>query len=97
MRTSCKGGFNREERERYAYSTQAQVRSGSLEPKIALAWSMVHGFATLMLDNRRLAAGVGGDVRRARDLIGELLMRTRPVFEAEDRPAAPARKRRPRP
>jgi AcrR family transcriptional regulator len=75
--------------------TQAQVRSGSLEPKIALAWSLVHGFATLILDNRAFAAVVGGDVRRARDLIRDLLMRTRPVFEAEDRPATPARKRRP--
>jgi AcrR family transcriptional regulator len=71
--------------------TQAKVRSGSLEPKIALAWSMVHGFATLMLDNRQFATVVGGDARRAHDLMGELLMRVRPVFEAGDRPAAPAR------
>ena len=37
-------------------TTQAKVRSASLEPKIALAWSMVHGFATLMLDRRGVRA-----------------------------------------
>jgi AcrR family transcriptional regulator len=71
--------------------TQANVNSAGLEPKIALAWSMVHGFATLMLDNRQFATVVGGDARRAHHLMAELLMRARPVFEAEDRPAAPAR------
>jgi AcrR family transcriptional regulator len=75
-------------------TAQAKVRGAPLEPKIVLAWSIVHGFATLMLDNRGFATVVGGDARHAHGLMEELLMRSRPVFEAGDRPAARAGKRR---
>lgn len=48
--------------------------------RIALAWSIVHGYATLMLDNRAFAAQAEGDPRRALALVASLLEMSRPGF-----------------
>jgi AcrR family transcriptional regulator len=48
--------------------------------RTALAWSIVHGFATLMIDNRGFATQAGGDRRDALNLVEALLRRSRPAF-----------------
>jgi AcrR family transcriptional regulator len=48
--------------------------------KIALAWSMVHGYATLMLDNRAFAAHAHGDRARALAMMEAMLVSARPAF-----------------
>lgn len=63
--------------------------------KTALAWSMVHGFATLMLDNALFAAEAQGDRARALAMVESLLRSTEAAFRARPRPprraAAPGR------
>lgn len=49
--------------------------------KIALAWSMVHGYATLMLDNRQFAAHAHGDRARALATVESMLRSAQPAFE----------------
>jgi len=51
-----------------------------LGPCTALAWSLVHGMATLMLDNGMFACRVG-DHEAARAMFLELMRRSRPLFE----------------
>lgn len=46
----------------------------------ALAWSMVHGFATLMVENERFAAQAGGDHGRALAMVEAMLALSRPAF-----------------
>ena len=70
---------------------EGRARGAALQPRVALAWSLVHGFATLMLDNRQFAAVVGDDASRAHQLMGDLLLRIRVVFEGSDSPSGPAR------
>lgn len=54
-----------------------------LEEKTALAWSIVHGFATLLIDNRNFARGAGGDKpARALAMLRTMLQLSRPAFEA---------------
>lgn len=48
--------------------------------KVALAWSLVHGYATLMLDNRHFAAHAQGDRDRALAMAESLLRSARPAF-----------------
>ncbi|MGH8194416.1 MAG: TetR/AcrR family transcriptional regulator [Woeseiaceae bacterium] len=55
------------------------------EDKIALAWSIVHGFATLLIDNRKFAEQVQGDSSRALTMLENMLRLSRPAFEARDR------------
>lgn len=57
--------------------TNSQQRQ---QEKIALAWSMVHGFATLMLDNRDFASHAQGDPGRALAMIEAMLRRARATF-----------------
>lgn len=50
--------------------------------KVALAWSTVHGFATLLIDNRNFAARVSGGSRaRALETLERLIESNRPAFE----------------
>lgn len=50
--------------------------------KVALAWSLVHGFATLVIDNRNFAARVSGGSRtRALETVARLIEANRPAFE----------------
>jgi len=53
-----------------------------VQQKTALAWSMVHGFATLLIDNARFAEQVEGDSARALAMLREMLSLSRPAFEA---------------
>ena len=48
--------------------------------RTALAWSMVHGFASLMLDNRGFADAVGRGRERALRMVEALLRLSRPAF-----------------
>ncbi|HEX6994897.1 MAG TPA: TetR/AcrR family transcriptional regulator [Gammaproteobacteria bacterium] len=53
--------------------------------KIALAWSTVHGFATLLIDNRMFAEIVsGGELARALAALGRVLDSTRPALERRE-------------
>jgi AcrR family transcriptional regulator len=58
---------------------------------IALAWSIAHGVATLMLDNRTFAELVGGRPEHAHAMMLDLLRRARPLFEAVAPGEAPKR------
>lgn len=59
----------------------AAGRPGSeLTNDTTLAWAMVHGVATLMLDNRMFAGRVGDREAARREFIG-MMQRTRGVFE----------------
>lgn len=50
--------------------------------KVALAWSIVHGFATLLIDNRGFAASVsGGSHARALDAVRRLIESAQQAFE----------------
>jgi AcrR family transcriptional regulator len=52
-----------------------------VDEKIALAWSTVHGFATLLIDNAKFAEQVG-DTSRALGMLRYMLDLSRPAFEA---------------
>ncbi|HVL58007.1 MAG TPA: TetR/AcrR family transcriptional regulator [Burkholderiaceae bacterium] len=54
---------------------------GTVQPKIALAWSIVHGFATLMIDNADFAGGVGRDRAAAIGMLRTMLALARPAVE----------------
>jgi AcrR family transcriptional regulator len=69
-------------------SADAGAGSALLHEKTALAWSIVHGFATLMLDHRDFAEGAGGNPRRAHEMAGRLIGLSRLAFEAKTAPAA---------
>ena len=63
---------------------------------IALAWSLAHGLATLMLDNRAFAQLVGDSPRHAHRMMENLLARARPLFASTDAPRTVRRARQPR-
>ncbi len=48
--------------------------------KTALAWSLVHGYATLMLDSRAFAAHAHGDRAQALAMVESLLRSAQPAF-----------------
>jgi len=58
---------------------------------IAFAWSIAHGVATLMLDNRTFAELVGARPEHAHAMMRELLRRARPFFEGGGEADAPTR------
>src|SRR5690606_4299446 len=45
-------------------ASEAGASEHLVEQKIALAWSIVHGFATLLIDNKRFAEQVQDDTDR---------------------------------
>jgi len=49
---------------------------------VTMAWSLVHGIATLMLDNRTFSDLVGGSPRHAHRMMEELLVHARALFES---------------
>lgn len=49
-------------------------------PRTALAWSIVHGFATLMIDNQLFAVQAGGVRSRALAQVEAVLRLSRPAF-----------------
>ena len=53
-----------------------------LEEKLALAWSLVHGFAMLMLDNPSFAGHVRASEHGVRDFVVRVLRLAQPGFEA---------------
>lgn len=55
--------------------------------KTALAWSLVHGYATLMLDNRAFAAHAQGDRARALAMVEALLTSAQSGFVESTRRA----------
>jgi len=59
-----------------------------LQEKVALAWSIVHGFATLMLDNALFAAPTQGRPKQTLALVRRLLEMSRDAFELRALPAA---------
>jgi AcrR family transcriptional regulator len=63
-----------------AVSAEAGAERAMLAEKTTLAWSIVHGFATLMLENVAFAH-VRGDSRAAHTLIRKLITLSRPAFE----------------
>lgn len=66
-----------------AITTESGAPAALATAKIALAWSIVHGFATLMIDNDGFATQIaGGDPARALALLRTLLVLNRPAFEA---------------
>jgi AcrR family transcriptional regulator len=52
-----------------------------IQQKTTLAWSLVHGFATLLIDNARFAEQAEGDSARALAMLREMLTLSRPAFE----------------
>lgn len=53
--------------------------------KVALAWSIVHGFATLLIDNKGFALRVSGNSRtRALETLKRLIESNRPAFEQRE-------------
>jgi AcrR family transcriptional regulator len=59
----------------------------------ALAWSLVHGYATLTLDNRYFAAHARGDRATALAMVEAMLRSMRPSFEQAPAPTgAPGRR-----
>lgn len=60
--------------------------------RVVLAWSVAHGIATLMLDNRAFAELVGGTSRHAHRMLEQILVRARPLFEAQEVPRAKRRR-----
>jgi AcrR family transcriptional regulator len=63
-------------------SAEAGAREAMLQEKTALAWTIVHGFATLMLENAGFASQTGGDPRKAHALVRKLITLSRPAFES---------------
>jgi AcrR family transcriptional regulator len=63
-------------------SAEAGAEDALLTEKTALAWSLVHGFAMLMLENAGFASRTGSNAG-ARELLLELIALTRPAFAFE--------------
>ena len=63
-------------------ASEAGTPDRLVRQKIALAWSIVHGFATLLIDNRKFAEQVQGDAARALAMLRDMLDLSRPTFEA---------------
>jgi hypothetical protein len=61
---------------------EAGARPHLDEEKVALAWSIVHGFATLLIDNTKFAERVSGrSAARALKMLKRLLESSRSAFE----------------
>lgn len=55
----------------------------AIQEKTALAWSIVHGYATLLLDNEKFALQVtAGHASRALPVLAAMLQLSRPAFAA---------------
>jgi AcrR family transcriptional regulator len=65
-----------------ATSRDAGAPASLLGEKTALAWSIVHGVASLVLDNRGFAERAAGSPGGARDLLRTLIRLSRPAFES---------------
>jgi hypothetical protein len=63
-------------------ASEAGTPEHLVRQKIALAWSVVHGFATLLIDNRKFAEQVQGDSAGALGMLRNMLSLSRPAFEA---------------
>jgi AcrR family transcriptional regulator len=63
-------------------ASEAGTPDHLVRQKIALAWSVVHGFATLLIDNRKFAEQVQGDSAGALGMLRNMLSLSRPAFEA---------------
>lgn len=55
----------------------------SLSHQAALAWSMVHGVATLTLENQSFAEGLGGSPARVGAAVRRMLLASKDVFERD--------------
>lgn len=62
-------------------TAEAGAADHTVQQKTALAWSLVHGFATLLIDNARFAEQAGGDSARALAMLREMLSLSRQAFE----------------
>lgn len=62
-------------------NAEAGAPDHMIQQKTALAWSMVHGFATLSIDNARFAEQVDNDPARAVAMLREMLVLSRSAFE----------------
>jgi AcrR family transcriptional regulator len=60
-------------------------RALSLRKRAATAWSIVHGFATLTLENELFASHVGETEGGARESLRRMLLASKPVFAEESR------------
>lgn len=63
-------------------SAEADAEGVMLPEKTALAWSIVHGFATLMLENAGFASQTQGSRAKALALVRKLLTLSRPAWES---------------
>lgn len=63
-------------------SAEAGAEGAMLAEKTALAWSLVHGFATLMLENAGFASQTQGSREKALALIRKLITLNRPTYES---------------
>ncbi len=63
-------------------SAEAGAEGLMLAEKTALAWSLVHGFATLMLENEGFASQARGDRDKALALIRKLITLSRAAYES---------------
>lgn len=53
----------------------------SLDERARLAWSIVHGFAVLMLENRLFADTIGKSRKRAHDALRRMLLASGSAFD----------------
>lgn len=65
---------------------QGSATDADVLERTTLAWSLVHGMATLYLDNGLFASQVGGTAQTARDAYVNRMRRCRPVFEGTAEP-----------
>jgi AcrR family transcriptional regulator len=75
-----------------AVSEAGGAKDEMLPEKISIAWTMVHGFALLMLENVLFASRVGDGPKEARALFCRMLHLSRPAFEARGGSRAKSRR-----
>ncbi len=66
-------------------SAEAGAEGVMLPEKAALAWSIVHGFATLLLENEGFASQTQGNRDKALALIRKLITLSRAAYESKGR------------
>jgi hypothetical protein len=66
-------------------SAEGGAEGVMLPEKTALAWSIVHGFATLLLENEGFASQTQGKRDKALALIRKLITLNRAAFESTGR------------
>jgi AcrR family transcriptional regulator len=64
-------------------SAAAGAEGVMLREKTSLAWSIVHGFATLVLEHRDFASKAAPDKKKAQAMIRTLITLARPAFESK--------------